>query len=487
MTEPEKSEAMKPAAYWSGVEPWTGPHYEECAFDPIYLSPNSFPDWKFSILTYDRPGGQLLCEFHLELNLNSAAQHYIRTHSRWNKDMRPLILWVIREILVRIKIVNAEYGVEDKKSCGLKDPSRGVVFEGKIWTLKPIQQDGVTWIHVINYVNTHLRDSLDQIFNRSPGSVPTEEEITQTRQFFYEERERQQAELALRQKAARATKKHGAQSLSIFVDESGDTGFKVTGEYVSTAIVIPMEEVGKIRSALQQVLETCWFRQIKPPELHFSKIASAKQERVARLMGKIVSKLNCKVLTYIAPKQSFLRRLSRSEAEFYRERPEPIQIHWNELMVSNKTAAQKWLLSYLLDETISHIAIENLEDIKELRVIHDRKLYQWQTTALENGVEIARQTIQGYVKETYGEEDVPVILLEHQVSEMEPCLWLADWIGWEVQRGLKNNRVSVNLVSALPKVTCLVIDENGMKAAVDLQTYERLHTFPDLPRDISAP
>ncbi len=114
----------------------------------------SFPDWKFSILTYDRPGGQLLCEFHLELDLNPAAQHYILNHPRWRKDMRPLILWVIREILLSVKIVDAKYGVEEKKSCGLEDAKRGVVFEGRLWTKKHVDQEDVTWIHVGNYANT---------------------------------------------------------------------------------------------------------------------------------------------------------------------------------------------------------------------------------------------------------------------------------------------------------------------------------------------
>lgn len=487
MSEPLENKAEKVGPYWSGVRPWTGPHYEHCIFDPVYRFPGSFPDWKFSLLTYDKPDGQLLCEFHLELDLNLSAQRYIRSHPRWSKDMRPLILWVIREILFNIKIVDAEYGVEEKKSCGLKDSKRDVTFEGKILTRKLVAQEGVTWIHVVNYANTHLRDSLDQIFTQSPGSVPTEEEIQQTRQFFCEERERQYASILLQQKAARAARKRGTESLSVFVDESGDTGFKENGEYISIAVTIPTGEVGKIRSALCQVLNLCWFRQKTPPELHFSKMAPAMRERVARLMAMIVRRLNCQVLIYLTPKHSFLRRLSRSEAEFHRDRPEPIQIHWNDLLSNHKTAASKWLLSYLLDEMISHIAIENLEAVKEVRVVHDRKRYPWQTEATDKGIEIARQTILGYVRERYGEDEVPAILLEHQDSEMEPCLWLADWIGWEIQHSLKGNNLSPNLISILPNATCLIIDNEGMKVSVDLLTQKHLHIFPDLPRDISAP
>jgi hypothetical protein len=476
-----------PATYWPGITPWTGTHYEECIFDPIYRFPGSFPDWKFSLLTYDRPGGQLLCEFHLELDLNPAAQHYILNHPRWKKDMRPLILWVIREILLNVKIVDAEYGVEEKKSCGLEDAKRGVVFEGRLWTKKHVEQEDVTWIHVCNYANTHIRDSLDQIFAKSPGSVPTGDDIRQTRQFFRDQHEQQQAERARRQEAARITRRLGTQSLSIFVDESGDTGFKAGGIYVSTAVCIPTEEVGKVRAALRHVLELCWFRQNLPPELHFAKMGSAKQDRVARLMAKIVRRLNCRVLTYIIPKQPFLRRLSRSEAEFHRERAEPIHIHWNDLLVSNKTAASNWLLSYLLDETISHIVIANLDDLAEVRIIHDRKLYPWQTQAMEQGAVLARQTVEGYVREFYGDDTAPLIHMEHQASELEPCLWLADWIGWEIQRSLRDGGVSPNLVAVFPKTTSLVIDTEGVKAEVDLQTEKRLHTFPDLPRDISAP
>ncbi|MEI9999066.1 MAG: hypothetical protein WDO13_07800 [Verrucomicrobiota bacterium] len=100
---------------------------------------------------------------------------------------------------------------------------------------------------------------------------------------------------------------------------------------------------------------------------------------------------------------------------------------------------------------------------------------------MDQGATLARQTIEGYIRELYGDDTAPVINIEHQASELEPCLWLADWISWEIQRSLRDGGISPNLIAVLPKTTSLVIDTEGVKAEVDLETGKRLHTFPDLP------
>ena len=72
------------------------------------------------------------------------------------------------------------------------------------------------------------------------------------------------------------------------------------------------------------------------------------------------------------------------------------------------------------------------------------------------------------------------------MSELEPCLWLSDWVSWEFGNWIRGGNLSDAFQKVRTKIKFLSFGDAGEKIAIDGPGGEIIGRFPDRPRAIAT-
>jgi hypothetical protein len=216
--------------YWAGIKQFRELTDEFCSMDGE-LEQDGLPRYRIQIVE-KHPDGQLCARTTFSIKFDQTIATYLRDHPVFRKDCRPFVLWSVMEVIWNVKILETEFG-KPKVIQMVLQPIQGGQIEVTIGVEVLIDTGGVTIVQLVNYANTHLFDQLGEIFKQNPGSKPPVEYLKQKKAEFYEKLRTEKAEHHRQQLQNLNSRRTLGGEYVVFIDESGDLGFKSTPtEYV---------------------------------------------------------------------------------------------------------------------------------------------------------------------------------------------------------------------------------------------------------------
>ncbi len=94
--------------------------------------------------------------------------------------------------------------------------------------------------------------------------------------------------------------------------------------------------------------------------------------------------------------------------------------------------------------------------------------------------------IAGISKSLYGKKLCSSMSFRIVDSKLEPCLWLADWILWEVHRWISGKTLSAVFEACANLMTFVHFDDIGREVTSDKLGGRETGQHPDFPKDIQA-
>jgi len=278
-----------------------------------------------------------------------------------------------------------------------------------------------------------------------------------------------------------------APKVSLFIDETGDLGFRKPGHfYAIFGVAIADSRLELLREKLRAILAEFWPGPTQPKEMHFSKVREPKREqlieKISRIFREFVECGNC----FVTPNFAFLFHLIRAEVEHFRDEERPSKTVIADLLASPDGHVGNRLLMLATEDLISTMIIENLLSATNVSVIHDRKRSEWMNEAIRDGYSAALDNVATFLQVTKSTLSPPITSFSIFDSESEPCIWLCDWLGWELGAWLRGDReFSSHFLEAIEKVRFFTFSEFGERVQFDYPGGIALKRYPDRPREIT--
>ena len=472
--------------FWKGVTQIEADIFERCWFGQI-ASKSNYPEFEFRVSMEKELTGEIINELSLKLRPDERFWQYTSQHPLWSKDPRPLLLISVRDILWQLKLVPIEFDRPFGGKIALAAIQGGTVYcevTGKVFK----DFGGVHVIQAANYANTHVFDQLEKVFQSNPGIRPAPTYARSVIDGYVTDRKREKIymeKIRARRLKLRRRSKQNHEPVKIFIDESGDIGFRSMNQpYVLCAYVLPSSSVPKVEKELRDILIGKW--QSPPKEMHFNKISGSKLRQVLPEIEHCLLSNPGFCVCFIGHKTGFLAYLLRCEAELNKLEEKPIKTAWAYKLETAPTAIARPMLILMLEELLVHIAAESVDFQTPMDIVHDRKHRPWMNDALEAAYTRSSAGIEAYSNELYG-RILPSKRTFSIVNSMEhPCLWISDWICWEMTRWWKGEPWNVEFEKCFQKITFITFDEVGKKVKIDKPEGQVIDEFVDLPRDIET-
>lgn len=405
---------------------------------------------------------------------------WIRSHPTFQRGCWPFGLMALHQWFWQIKFVEVE-GKETIEG-GIVDPKVGTTtiraefddFEGEGWL-----------VPLVNLANTHLLDQLRQFYKDAPTAFPTPQRISDVMAAEMKKFEEKHKALALEQTKRQRLIQVPTEKVRIFIDESGDIGFReVQDVYAFAAVIVPEGKHAKMVEELRGLLAKHWGKNA-PREIHMSETPVGKKGAVCEDLARVVTDNDVRVLCFGMEKWPFIKHLFRCHAEARFTEELPLNLTWHDLTTDKDFFLQANFLALTVEELVSGLAIDFLVNGVTADFYHDRKYRVWMNEALGLGFKRGIGTAKKLAQDYFGLSIVPKITFAIADSESEPCLWLADWIANELRAWCDQQPFSNAFEKAKRNIRFVAFDEHGVKhSGKDIGGYGE-ETFPDLPREIT--
>jgi hypothetical protein len=109
-----------------------------------------------------------------------------------------------------------------------------------------------------------------------------------------------------------------------------------------------------------------------------------------------------------------------------------------------------------------------------------------QRIILDTAFKQSEKEISARLLEQYGKEYSLKRSFNLTDSKDHPCLWIADWISWEMARWGKGGAWSNAFERCFPKIAFIAFDTLGTKVSIDRPQGKIIKEFPDMAREISS-
>ena len=471
--------------FWRGVRQIEADIYERCWFHPI-IRQDGYPDFEFEVREENDKTGELIHIVSIRLGADEEIWEYIEKHPLWGKDPRLLFLMNVFDVLWKVKIIPTEVNSPFQTKIVLK-PLQGGTVNVEIRAEVFIDFGGVHIISVVNYANTHVRDQVDAVMKDNPAAIPDAYVKSVKERFFNDhidaKRLKQKQQRRRLKKRKRSQLKH--ERMKVFLDESGDIGFRSLKEpYILTAYVLPASECYAVEQDLKGLLQRHW--KTPPQELHFNKIPASKIMPVQVEIAKCFSSRRGICISVIGHKPGFLAYLLRCEAESRKAEEKPVTTNWAYLLDKSPTGLARATLILILEELLVHLGTETLDFQTSMEIFHDLKHRNWMNDALKTAFQRSRTATKVYVKDLYGQELSFTRTFKLVESQNQPCLWIPDWISWELAKWYRGQKWSQYFENCFDKISFITFDHVMGKLTIDRPGGEVVSNFPDLPRQIAS-
>lgn len=465
---------------WKEVVPFPGPHYERCSFIPIQ-GEEELPDFLFRINTEHDEGGALLLSVELFLYPDAGFWKFANNHPQWKKDIRPLLLMLVRDIFWKFKIIDC--GEETFKVSGRNaDPKHEGGLDFQLVVKRFCEGDGATLVSLANYTNTHVIDQLHAVCAQNPSVMWTEERAAQIRAKFYEDFAEKKQLGESKRKERLSGWRRSAERQIYFIDESGDLGFRDLNTYfLYTGFGTDTSAATSMGASLRDILDSEWGA-TKPDELHFSKIPESKRAQILTKVADCFESHGGSAICYSMLKRELLKYFLRCEAETRRLEEQPIITSLFDLFGTRENNPGSYFLSLCAQEMSVFLGTQSMLRGQDFEIVHDRKHRSWMNAALTNGFERAKDDLNAISLDVFGASVQVNSSFRLEDSRDEPCLWISDWIGWEVGRCLRGEELSEQMIRALQSVRIITFDNYGQKVECDRLGGKVITEFPDWPR-----
>jgi hypothetical protein len=425
------------------------------------------------------PTKKVLKRVRFYVSADEALAAYIKTHPTFQKGCWPLGLLAIRDWCWKIKFVE----VEKTKMIegGAVDPNFGTThLRAEFDSL-----DGENWlVPLINLANTHIMDQLRQFYEDEPKALPTPERIVIGLEHLSNKAQENAKSFAAQQEKNRQSIQKTEKRVWVFIDESGDPGFKETEEvYIYTSVIVPEESYGALKATLLSLLKKHWNNQ-PPSEIHFSKINEPRRGAVQVDLSDAILAHNVRIICFVANKWPFLKHLLREHTAAREGEELPLDVIWQEITSNKDYYLQFNFLSSCMEDAISELAIELIQSGTAASFIHDRKHKPWMNDALQNGFEKGIETASNEAQAFFGAPLKPNVTFSTVDSKDEPCLWLGDWISNEVRHWCLHEKVSPAFMKTQDSMSFVGYDSEGVRRRSKILGGIGEKSLPEIKRKI---
>jgi len=468
------------SVFWDDVLQPRGEISERCSFS---LLPGDGPTGGLTIEEASYESGDLLQRIRVVIEFDAEGKDFIRSHPIWSHAPKPFMLQFMYAAFWRLKTIDAGFGEPHIEELYSNDSSSGATAHLLIAS-EVFFETGSPVILLANYANVHLVEQLDACIEEGGLQTPLAtymEKVNWLRGLLLA------APAPIDSQFEQRTGSIGTSSASLFIDETGDLGFRKPEHYYAIfGIVVSDHNLEPLRDRLRSILARHWQGNTPPREIHLAKVREPMRGGLIEDIGKVFLEFvecgNC----FVTPNLAFLFHLIRAEIEYFRDAERPSRTVIADLLASPDGHVGNRLLMLATEDLISTSLIEDLLLVAEVRIVHDRKQSTWMNEAITDGYGAAVENVATFVQNTASAPGPPATSFSIVDSESEPCLWLCDWLSWELGAWLRDERpFSQHFLNAIQKVRFFTFDENGERVQFDYPGGKELRRYPDRPREIS--
>ena len=257
---------------------------------------------------------------------DAQVHRFIRDHPTWRRGCWPVGLTLLYDYFWDKKIVEVpEEGLVDHG--GVRDPARGVTY---IHAGYEVFNGRGAVIPLANLANTHVMDQMRCFFELHPHAAP---QPARAATVMAAERLRLEAEAkakAIRQRRALVLLRPITHESYVFLDESGDPGFRSLDDvYVCTAVVVPQSTIDLVRTDLRAILARRWTG-TPPAELHLHQVPDSILAAVQSDLASVMRRHDLRAFAFTAHKWNVIKNLCRRHMEDRRSTEAPMDFEWGE-------------------------------------------------------------------------------------------------------------------------------------------------------------
>jgi hypothetical protein len=455
--------------------------YEACFSGSCHPEHPEILDHMFQVEFQDAQTRVALRRARFYVRGDDRTQAFLAAHPQWRLGCWPFGLFVLKDWMWHVKFIDVpercrvlESGVDDPKIGRSYIRAELEIFENHDGWMLPL----------FNLANTHVLDQLSAFYQQNPTATPRQERIELV---MSEERTRQEKALQehRREQQERASLVPAQSGRSwVFIDESGDPGVKnLHSVYVFSAVLVPDAVAETVRAELRAVLRR--WPQNAPAEIHMTAAPEALRPAVMDDLAKVIIRHNLRVVVFVVHKWYLVKNLLRRHAEARRADDNPLTLPWEEYLKNPAYRFRFNFLSVMIQEVVSHLSLDFTLRGYAGDFRHDRKHVPWMNDALRHGFTTGLQLAAHDADVIFGKNLVPASTFDIADSHAEPCLWLSDWISWE----MRNWSVSAvpdfspSFRSTIPNMLFVSYDENGVKVVGREPGGHADNSLPDFPRE----
>lgn len=467
------------SAFWDDVLQPRGEISERCTFS---LLPGNGPTGDLTIFESTFEDGDLLQKVRVLIEFDTTGKKFIKAHPIWSRAPKPLMLQFIYAAFWRLKTIDAGFGKPHLKELYINDAASGSTAHLLI-SSEVFFDTGSPVAVLANYANVHLIDQLDACIKEGAIQTPLNDFMDKVQ---WLRGLRLAASAPIDKQFEQQSSSIDSPSVSLFIDETGDLGFRKRGHfYAIFGVAVSDSQLEALRTKLRATLTKHWPGPTQPKELHFGKVKEPRRERligeIAEVFNEFVECGNC----FVTPNFAFLFHLIRAEIECFRDEERPSRTNIADLLASPDGHVGNRLLMLATEDLISTTIIENLLTAPNVTVIHDRKRSEWMNEAITDGYNAAVENVASFVQSSQSTLSPPSTSFTIVDSEREPCIWLCDWLGWELGAWLRDERpFSQHFLNAIQKVRFFTFSEDGERVQFEYPGGRELRRYPDRPREI---
>ena len=411
------------------------------------------------------------------IRADDATHEWIRAHPTFHRGCWPVGLFCLHDWMWQQKFVDVE--TTKVIEGGIVDPSIGTTY---IHAEFENFEEGIWFVPLVNLANTHIFDQLKQFYIDSPGTQTKPERIPEIIAADRAKAAAKQQQTAIAQAQRQHLLKKPVREVRVFIDESGDIGFREIDDiYVFAPVIIAEKSYKRVSNALNELRAKHW-RSSSPAEIHMARVPEAKRATIRKDFAQVVTDNDVEVIGCTIDKRAFIKHLFRCHAAARVTEEYPLDLTWVELINDRDYRLQAKTLAVTIELVIIHLAIDFLTTGTTAVFTHDRKYRQWMNDALNTGFERGLSEARKLAKAFFGLNIIPQLAFGVADSESEPCLWLSDWISNELRGWALHRPFSSELESIKSNMTFLGFRDDGVKCSSKEIGGHADREFPDLPR-----
>ncbi len=459
------------------------PRDEVCTVVPRSPRPDIL-DHDLQIEFRDTSTGLLQMRARFHIFGDAQVHRFIRSNPTWRRGCWPVGLTLLYDYLWEKKIVEVPPGGLTDDG-GVRDPARGITY---IHASYEVFNGRGAVIPLVNLANTHVMDQMRRFFAIHPDAAP---QPARAATVMAAERLRLEAEAkakTARQRQALVLLRPTTRESYVFIDESGDPGFRSLEDvYVFTAIIVPQSIVDVVRADLRAILARRW-PETPPAELHLHQVPDSFLAAVQNDLASVMQCHDLRAYAFTAHKWSVIKNLCRRHMENRRSAEAPMDFEWDQRVNDPRYQFRYNFLGLTMEEVVSHLALDFLLQGSAAHFRHDRKRNQWMNDALHEGFRRGLDLGTRYALEIFGRPQTLAASFDVADSENEPCIWLSDWLSGEIRNWIvAQASLSPAYETIKDRLQFIGYDEDGVKVSYQGLGGKVEKSFPDLPRPMPEP